>query len=332
MTIIVNSISPKYGGYGGNNYNDYNDIITAYGGSTNIKSISIKRIEIQVGSVVNSLQFTYNIVTMDGASHDYQGNKCGGDGGKNQELILAGDEQLTRISGRYGDYGGVKTVRYLEFQTSQITHQFGGVGSTKDTPFTLPVGVIYGSSGRHLESIGSVNITEAMQPTVTTTMTSVMPIIIKSISPKYGGNRGIDFNDFNDIITTYGSNNNIKSISIKRIEIRFWSLVDSLQFTYNIVTLDGASHDYEGNKYGGNGGKKQELVLAIDEQLTRISGRYGDSGGVTTIKYLEFQTSQSTHHFGGIGDTEDIAFNLPVGIIYGSSGQYLESIGSIEIV
>ncbi|RIA85232.1 hypothetical protein C1645_831087, partial [Glomus cerebriforme] len=332
-----------YGGNRGNDYNDYNDIILAYG--TNIKSINIKKIEIRVGKVVDSLQFTYSIVTLDGASHDFQGNKYGGNGGTKQELTLAVDEQLTRISGRYGNYEGIITVKFLEFRTSQNTYRFanpGDRGDTEDAAFTLPVGVIYGSYSlrHHLESIGSVEIAEAIQQTVTTTVTSAQPtksffslmtMTIKNISPKYGGNRGIDYNDFNDIITAYGGSTNIKNINVKRIEIRYGSAVDSLQFTYSIVTFDGTSHDYQGNKYGGNRGTKRDLNLTIDEQLTRISGRHGNFEGVTTIKYLEFQTSQNTYCFGGKGNAEDIAFTLPVGVIYGSSGQHLESIGSVEI-
>ncbi|RIA85233.1 hypothetical protein C1645_831088 [Glomus cerebriforme] len=318
MTIIVKSVSPKYGGdNNGNDYNDYNDIIAAYGGATNIKSINIKSIEIQAGSIVDSLQLTYNIVTLDGTSNNYQGNKYGGSGGVKRDIIFADGEQLTRISGRYGKYSNCTKIGYLEFRTSKNTYRFGNdSGDTGKIAFTFPVGVIYGSGSRHLDNIGSIEIEGTIQPT--TSLLSFMSIIIKNISPKYGGNRGIDYNDFNDIITAYGGNNNIKSINVKKIEIRANDIVDSLQFTYNIVTLYGASHDYQGNKYGGNGGTKQDLNLTVDEQLTRI-------------RVDMFQTSQNTYCFGGKGNAEDITFTLPVGVIYGSSGHYLESIGSVEI-
>src|ERR1700722_7767757 len=102
MTIIVKSVSPKYGGNGGINHNDLLDIISAYGDSTNIKSINIKRIEFQSANAVNSLQFTYNIMTTEGESQEFQGNKFGGDGGTRQDLILTVNEQLMGISGRYG--------------------------------------------------------------------------------------------------------------------------------------------------------------------------------------------------------------------------------------
>ncbi|RIA94283.1 hypothetical protein C1645_803628 [Glomus cerebriforme] len=81
----------------------------------------------------------------------------------------------------------------------------------------------------------------------------------------------------------------------------------------NSVTIDGTSHDYQGNKYGGNGGTKQDPIHTVDEQLTRISGRYGDYYGTMAIKFLEFRTSQNTYRFGNPGDTEDTAFTLPVG-------------------
>ncbi|RIA85489.1 hypothetical protein C1645_741534 [Glomus cerebriforme] len=175
MTIIVKNISPKYGGNIGNDYNDYNDIIMTYGCATNIKSITIKKIEIQSGGFVDNLQFTYNIVTLDGASHDYKGNKYGGNGGTKHDLIFNDDEQPTRISGKYGDYIGSIVIKYLEIQTSQKTYTFGDrVNRIEDTAFNLPVGVIYGSCGGFLESIGSIMIAEAIQPTATATVTATV--------------------------------------------------------------------------------------------------------------------------------------------------------------
>ena len=70
MTIIVKSISQKYGGRGGTYYNDLSDIITEFGGSSmNITSIDIRRVEIYPGRVIDSIQFTYHVVMDNGTSN-----------------------------------------------------------------------------------------------------------------------------------------------------------------------------------------------------------------------------------------------------------------------
>jgi hypothetical protein len=50
-------------------------------------------------------------------------------------------------------------------------------------------------------------------------------------------------------------------------------------------------------KYGGNGGEKQEIDLGEDERI-EIRGRTGVDGDAKVITYLEFQTSAKTTQFG----------------------------------
>src|SRR5438045_390387 len=104
MTIV--SVSKKFGGEGGDYYNDFDTIISLFGDSNKkeIDKIDIRKIETQCGDVVDSLQFTYNVETRDGLSHDHIGHKYGGDGGIKQVYMLTYGEQVTGISGRYGKF------------------------------------------------------------------------------------------------------------------------------------------------------------------------------------------------------------------------------------
>ncbi|RIA86853.1 hypothetical protein C1645_740535 [Glomus cerebriforme] len=143
MTIIVKSVSSKYGGNGGTYHNDFDDIINEYGGGSDIiENIYIKSIIIQSGDTVNSLQFTYDIKITDLVS-----------------VYTQSGEKLAEISGRYGNFTttNITVIRYLEFRTSRRTVTCGQ-NNAEDIQFTLPVGVIYGSSGLYLDSIGSYEI------------------------------------------------------------------------------------------------------------------------------------------------------------------------------
>ncbi|RIA82044.1 hypothetical protein C1645_789136 [Glomus cerebriforme] len=113
---------------------------------------------------------------MDGISHDYVGNKYGGNGSGRQSYTFSDDEQISRISGRYGKYlNYTAIVKYLEISSQKRTYRFGTPsGDTLDTTFILPGGamtVIYGSGGIYMDSIGTYAIEEVIQPTVTETIT-----------------------------------------------------------------------------------------------------------------------------------------------------------------
>jgi len=84
-----------------------------------------------------------------------------------------------------------------------------------------------------------------------------------TVSPRYGGSGGSDYNDLNDIITDtlFGDSINVTSIDIRNVEVYAGEVIDSVQFTYRVVTDDGISHVYRGNKYGGTEGTKGNLVL-----------------------------------------------------------------------
>ena len=90
MTIIVEGISLSYGGKGGTSHNDFNDIITnpSYGGSTKIKNIDIRSVEIYAGDVIDSIQFIYNVVTDDGIIYSHTGNTYGRVGGGKKWSLL----------------------------------------------------------------------------------------------------------------------------------------------------------------------------------------------------------------------------------------------------
>ncbi|CAB4384000.1 unnamed protein product [Rhizophagus irregularis] len=68
--------------------------------------------------------------------------------------------EITGISGRYVPYANTSSnvILNLEFHTSKNNTISCGKYSSLDTPFTLPVGVFYGSSDDYVNSIGSYEI------------------------------------------------------------------------------------------------------------------------------------------------------------------------------
>jgi hypothetical protein len=179
MTIIVKSVSKKYGKDESADYDDFNDIIMSpkFNGSNGMKDINIKSIEIyDSGKIaINSLQFTYQVTTNDGASHTHVGMKYGSDGDviTPKTLTLDVDEQLTSINGKYGlDEFGDTHITYLQFQTSSRTEVYGIFNET-NTAFTLPVGIFFGSEGVYVNSLGTYEIAQAIEPTVTITQKQV---------------------------------------------------------------------------------------------------------------------------------------------------------------
>src|SRR5947199_3693435 len=125
-------------------------------------------------------------------------------------------------------------------------------------------------------------------------------IIVKNISEEYGGNGGKISNDFKDIIASpiFGGSLNITKINISSVTIFDGDVVDSLQITYNVETEDGKTIPYlSNNKYGKGGGGMNSFTLVDGEQISRITGRYGqylDFG--TVIKYIQFLTKKSNHY------------------------------------
>ena len=165
-------------------------------------------------------------------------------------------------------------------------------------------------------------------------------MVVTSIN---GGSGGTVLNDFNDIadITKYpefGGGDNITSIDIRSVEIRHGSLVDGLKFIYSVVTKDGVSHSYIGNKYGGNGGVLSEFNLLDNEKISVITVTYGKDvdhspNNNTVVKNIKFQTSKQTKAFGGEVTKGDIELpSLPIGLVFGSTiDNFVGSIGTVEI-
>ncbi|RIA85804.1 hypothetical protein C1645_830250 [Glomus cerebriforme] len=183
MSVIVKSIERNRGGPGGRGagIDDFKDIFLNNG--PGIKSIKIKSIKTQCGDVVYKLQFSYNIMIIDGESIVYEGQSFGqGYGGVDQALILDNNEQLTGINGRYGFFDNYTVINYLEFQTSQRNVSCGKYIAAGDTPFTLPAGVIYGFNGGYVDSIGTYVIEEAMQPITSITDNCPKPPLVLALS------------------------------------------------------------------------------------------------------------------------------------------------------
>jgi hypothetical protein len=175
MTIIVKSISEKYGKDESTDYDDFKEVIKnpKFGGSIGMKDISIRSVRIQSGVIaIKALQFTYEVTTIDGVSYPYVGMMYGSDGGTVSTLSLVDNERITNITGKYGGEVNATHIRYLQFQTPERIEEYGVVNET-DTEFTLPVGVFFGSgdpsTSGYVDSLGTYEIVPAIEPTVTLT-------------------------------------------------------------------------------------------------------------------------------------------------------------------
>ena len=164
-------------------------------------------------------------------------------------------------------------------------------------------------------------------------------MVVTSIN---GGSGGTVLNDFNDIadITKhpeFGGGDNITSIDIRSVEIRHGSLVDGLKFIYSVVTKDGVSHSYIGNKYGGNGGELSEFKLLDNEKISAITVTYGKDvvyspNNNLVVKNIKFQTSKQTIAYGGDVKNDIELPSLPIGLVFGSTiDNFVGSIGTVEI-
>ncbi|CAH1763195.1 2283_t:CDS:1, partial [Entrophospora sp. SA101] len=163
-----------------------------------------------------------------------------------------------------------------------------------------------------------------------------MTILVKSISEVQGGGGGTLFDDFKDILSnlTFGGAANIKKISVKGVtDIKSNDFLETIRFVYNVVTKDGTSYEHQGNKRGlGIGGPDQvPFDFAANGDLIEIRGRTGvDPGGSTVVRYLMFKTPQKTLEYGkNIPSVKE--FVLPPGVIFGNSGNTVDSLGAYEV-
>src|SRR6266498_2900961 len=122
----------------------------------------------------------------------------------------------------------------------------------------------------------------------------IMSIIIKP-SQKFGGDGGTTLNDLGFIAK---SAIKIKTIDVNKIDAKCGDVVDFLQFTYNVVPIDGLPYNYPGSSYGGAGGAIKDYTFANGEQMIGINGRYGNYVDKVVIKFIEFHTSLSNYSCG----------------------------------
>ncbi|KAJ9536440.1 hypothetical protein OSB04_un000375 [Centaurea solstitialis] len=116
----------------------------------------IKKIYIAAGSedCVHSIMFSYEDIN----GRLQTTNKFGGDGGEQYTITIGDNEEITRISGTFGEHDNVTVITSLAFGTNQ--GDYGPFGKTVGTNFSL--GVIkgkffgfYGTYGNYVESFGA---------------------------------------------------------------------------------------------------------------------------------------------------------------------------------
>ncbi|CAB4423319.1 unnamed protein product [Rhizophagus irregularis] len=158
---------------------------------------------------------------------------------------------------------------------------------------------------------------------------------LETIKKGHHKNGGTNFDDFSLIINDPSfSGIAITKILIRKIEAHCENIAAFIQFTYYIETIKGSSaYEFSGNKYGKGGGDTLIQYFTYDEQVTGISGRYGPYANTSSnvILNLEFHTSKNNTISCGKYSSLDTPFTLPVGVFYGSSDDYVNSIGSYEI-
>ncbi|CAJ0626895.1 13727_t:CDS:1, partial [Entrophospora sp. SA101] len=164
-----------------------------------------------------------------------------------------------------------------------------------------------------------------------------MTIIVKNILDAKGGNGGTHYDDFKDIIsnsTKYGGFVNIKKIDVKGItDIKSGDFLESIRFVYNVMRKDGTLYEHQGTKRGQGlkGLDQTPFDFAANGGLTEIRGRIGAfTSGDTAINYLMFTTPKQTLEYGKSNPKEQ-EFVLPPGVIFGNSGDFIDSIGVYEI-
>jgi len=135
------SLCGPSGGLGGNNFHD---------GQTGGRRI--KEVRIYSGAYIDSIQVIYT----DQMNQTIAGSKHGGPGGNLSVLILAPDEYITTVGGKYGSF-----VDSLFMKTSKgKVKKWGGAGGTVDFYFSVPPGTsihgFFGRAGKYVDSVGVI--------------------------------------------------------------------------------------------------------------------------------------------------------------------------------
>ncbi|XP_073107280.1 protein GOS9-like [Elaeis guineensis] len=134
-------------------------------------ALTITKIKISVGDVVDSITFQYT----DGETTRWS-PRFGGAGGNPKELLcqlinlrasvidihavnidLGTNNNLKTISGYYGNYHGIIVIRSLTFETT--TGTYGPYGQEEGTAFSLPLKAgkvvgFFGHAGQWLDALG----------------------------------------------------------------------------------------------------------------------------------------------------------------------------------
>nr|TKS04651.1 mannose/glucose-specific lectin-like isoform X2 [Populus alba] len=260
----------------------------------------IKEIIVHEGANIKSLSFK------DGNGQEYGkfGGKNANDTGEERRIEIDGlSEYLKSITGTYGDYAGMVVITSLSFITNLTTR--GPFGTATGTSFSVPIegSVVIGFHGRggyYLDAIGIHVKPGDIEGTI-----SIGPWGGRGGDPwSYITNRGIS-----QIVINVGSN--IKSISFR-----------------DTTDLDSAT--FGGKHPNDIGERKTVLINWPSEQLTSISGTYGNFSSLLTITSLSFTTNRTT--YGPFGTGSGTPFSIPINNnavvgFHGRAGYYLDAIG-----
>nr|XP_029123298.1 mannose/glucose-specific lectin [Elaeis guineensis] len=115
-------------------------------------ALTITKIKISVGNVVDSITFQYT----DGETTCWS-PRYGVAGGSSKEIDLGTNNNLKAISGYYGNYQGNIVIKSLTFVTT--TGIYGPYGQEEGTAFSLPMKAgkvvgFFGRAGQWLDALG----------------------------------------------------------------------------------------------------------------------------------------------------------------------------------
>ncbi|CAG8838724.1 28623_t:CDS:2 [Gigaspora margarita] len=113
-----------------------------------IKDIHVKQIKIWHGDYIDSIQFFYKVTTND-KTYSINGDKHGGNGGKETIIKFEDDEYILAISGKYGHFelfGNLDQLKFINYIPSKKHIKLcTNCGQNNNTPFDMSpaTGTVY---------------------------------------------------------------------------------------------------------------------------------------------------------------------------------------------
>ncbi|KAL7997439.1 putative jacalin-like lectin domain-containing protein [Plasmopara halstedii] len=247
----------------------------------------------------------------------------GGEGGKENKLILGAGEYITSIELHWAKVSGSTRIVHLTFNTSAGNLVSGGkrtdTGETIFAPEGYQLGGFFGREGDEIDLLGVVwtSIEAISEPPFTSNNALIEEEIV--LSKVRGGPHGVAFSDIEQIVL----GERIHSLTLRsgrrldEVGIRLLKPSD--------LTLT----------HGGAGNPPLTLTLGPDEFINSMEVHWGKTNGRTSIFYASFNTNlgnsvssgTKTNHFA----TETAPEGYELGGLFGRAESEIFQLGAIWI-